>query len=156
MTSVQLSVNGQTIEVTPRGTRTLLDVLREELGLTGAKRGCEVGECGTCLVLLDGEPTNACLVLAGELAGATIVTVEGLAGGERLHPVQQAFIDCAAAQCGFCTPGFLIAAVGLLQSHPDPTRSEVCEALAGNLCRCTGYKSIVDAVLLAAHRASTA
>ena len=156
MTSVQLSVNGQTIEVTPRGTRTLLDVLREELGLTGAKRGCEVGECGTCLVLLDGEPTNACLVLAGELAGATVVTVEGLADGERLHPVQQAFIDCAAAQCGFCTPGFLIAAVGLLRSNPDPTRDEVCEALAGNLCRCTGYKSIIDAVLLAADRASRA
>ena len=153
---MQLSVNGQVVEITPRGTRTLLDVLREDLGLTGAKRGCEVGECGTCLVLLDGEPTNACLVLAGELAGATVVTVEGLADGERLHPVQQAFIDCAAAQCGFCTPGFLIAAIGLLQSNPDPTRSQVCEALAGNLCRCTGYKSIVDAVLLAAHRASKA
>jgi carbon-monoxide dehydrogenase small subunit len=154
--SVQLSVNGQVVEITPRGTRTLLDLLREDLGLTGAKRGCEVGECGTCLVLLDGEPTNACLVLAGELAGATVVTIEGLADGERLHPVQQAFIDCAAAQCGFCTPGFLIAAVGLLQSNPDPTRSEVCEALAGNLCRCTGYKSIIDAVLLAANRASRA
>ena len=153
---MQLSVNGQVVEITPRGTRTLLDLLREDLGLTGAKRGCEVGECGTCLVLLDGEPTNACLVLAGELAGATVVTVEGLADGERLHPVQQAFIDCAAAQCGFCTPGFLIAAVGLLQSNPDPTRSEVCEALAGNLCRCTGYKSIIDAVLLAANRASRA
>ena len=153
---MQLSVNGQVVEITPRGTRTLLDVLREDLGLTGAKRGCEVGECGTCLVLLDGEPTNACLVLAGELAGATVVTIEGLADGERLHPVQQAFIDCAAAQCGFCTPGFLIAAVGLLQSNPDPTRSEVCEALAGNLCRCTGYKSIIDAVLLAANRASRA
>jgi carbon-monoxide dehydrogenase small subunit len=154
--SVQVSVNGQVVEITPRGTRTLLDVLRDDLGLTGAKRGCEVGECGTCLVLLDGEPTNACLVLAGELAGATVVTVEGLADGERLHPVQQAFIDRAAAQCGFCTPGFLIAAVGLLQSNPDPTRSEVCEALAGNLCRCTGYKSIIDAVLLAANRASRA
>jgi carbon-monoxide dehydrogenase small subunit len=154
--SVQLSVNGQVVEITPRGTRTLLDVLRDDLGLTGAKRGCEVGECGTCLVLLDGEPTNACLVLAGELAGATVVTVEGLADGERLHPVQQAFIDCAAAQCGFCTPGFLIAAVGLLRSNPDPTRDEVCEALAGNLCRCTGYKSIIDAVLLAADRASRA
>ena len=153
---MQLSVNGQVGEITPRGTRTLLGLLREDLGLTGAKRGCEVGECGTCLVLLDGEPTNACLVLAGELAGATVVTVEGLADGERLHPVQQAFIDCAAAQCGFCTPGFLIAAIGLLQSNPDPTRSQVCEALAGNLCRCTGYKSIVDAVLLAAHRASKA
>ena len=153
---MQLSVNGQVVEITPRGTRTLLDVLRDDLGLTGAKRGCEVGECGTCLVLLDGEPTNACLVLAGELAGATVVTVEGLADGERLHPVQQAFIDCAAAQCGFCTPGFLIAAVGLLRSNPDPTRDEVCEALAGNLCRCTGYKSIIDAVLLAADRASRA
>ena len=153
---MQVSVNGQVVEITPRGTRTLLDVLRDDLGLTGAKRGCEVGECGTCLVLLDGEPTNACLVLAGELAGATVVTVEGLADGERLHPVQQAFIDRAAAQCGFCTPGFLIAAVGLLQSNPDPTRSEVCEALAGNLCRCTGYKSIIDAVLLAANRASRA
>ena len=153
---MQVSVNGQVVEITPRGTRTLLDVLRDDLGLTGAKRGCEVGECGTCLVLLDGEPTNACLVLAGELAGATVVTVEGLADGERLHPVQQAFIDRAAAQCGFCTPGFLIAAVGLLQSNPDPTRSEVCEALAGNLCRCTGYKSIIDAVLLAANRAPRA
>jgi carbon-monoxide dehydrogenase small subunit len=150
---VRLRVNVQQTELMVRGTATLLDSLRNDLGLTGTKRGCDVGECGTCMVLLNGEPTNACLVFTGELEGADVVTVEGLACGNALHPLQQAFIDRAAAQCGFCTPGFLITAAALLRSNAHPTEEEVREALAGNLCRCTGYRSIVEAVLLAASRA---
>lgn len=152
MAQIAFRVNGQSVWIRGADSRTLLDVLREELGLTGTKRGCEIGECGTCLVLLDRQPTNSCLVFAGELKGTEVVTVEGLARGDALHPVQQAFIDCSAAQCGFCTPGFLIAAVALLERNPDPTEEEVREGLGGNLCRCTGYKPIIDAVLRAAER----
>jgi carbon-monoxide dehydrogenase small subunit len=150
--AARVTINGQAVELVVRGAATLLDALRDDVGLTGTKRGCEVGECGTCLVLLNGEPTNSCLVFSGEVDGAEIVTVEGLARGDRLHPVQQAFIDSGAAQCGFCTPGFLIAATAFLRSNPQPTEEQVREALAGNLCRCTGYRSIVEAVLLAARR----
>ena len=152
MQDVSFVVNGQPVVIGVGDARTLLDVVRNDLGLTGTKRGCEIGECGTCLVLLDGQPTNSCMVLAGELEGTHVVTVEGLARGDSLHPVQQAFIDRSAAQCGFCTPGFLIAAVALLAENPDPTEDQVREALGGNLCRCTGYRPIVEAVLLAAER----
>jgi aerobic-type carbon monoxide dehydrogenase small subunit (CoxS/CutS family) len=131
---------------------TLLEVLREELGLMGTKHGCELGECGACAVLVDGRPVLSCLTLPVECAGAEIRTVEGLAEGPRLHPLQQAFADLGAAQCGYCTPGFLLTAEALIRAKATPTRSEIAEALAGNLCRCTGYLKIFEAVELAAAR----
>lgn len=127
----------------------LLDVLREDLRCTGPKEGCGEGECGACTVLLDGLAVNSCLVPVAQVAGAQIVTVEGLAVDGRLHPVQDAFVRCGAAQCGICTPGFLLSAKALLDQNPHPSRAEVREALAGNLCRCTGYQKIVDAVCVA-------
>jgi carbon-monoxide dehydrogenase small subunit len=126
---------------------TLLKVLREQMGLTGTKIGCENGECGACTVLLDGEPVNSCLVLAVEADGHTIETIEGLTKGEELHALQKAFIDHNAIQCGFCTPGMLMTAEGLLRRNPHPTEDEVRKAITGNLCRCTGYIRIVDAIL---------
>jgi aerobic carbon-monoxide dehydrogenase small subunit len=129
---------------------SLLYVLRERMGLPGSKNACEQGECGSCTVYLDGVPVCACLVAAGQAAGRTIVTVEGLATGTQLHPVQEAFITAGAVQCGFCTPGLIVAAHDLLARVPDPTDLEIREALAGNLCRCTGYESIMAAVRLAA------
>ena len=131
---------------------SLLYVLRERMGLPGAKNACEQGECGSCTVYLDGEPVCACLVAAGQAIGREVTTVEGLADGERLHPVQEAFVECGAVQCGFCTPGLLVATHDLLARDPDPDDSEIREALAGNLCRCTGYEKIIDAVHLAARR----
>jgi carbon-monoxide dehydrogenase small subunit len=131
---------------------SLLYVLRERLGLPGSKNACEQGECGSCTVYLDGIPVCACLVAAGQAAGRSIVTVEGLARGAELHPVQQAFITAGAVQCGFCTPGLIVAAHDLLARVPDPTDLQIREALAGNLCRCTGYEKILDAVRLAAGR----
>ena len=131
---------------------SLLYVLRERLGLPGSKNACEQGECGSCTVYLDGIPVCACLVAAGQAAGRSIVTVEGLARGAELHPVQQAFITAGAVQCGFCTPGLIVAAHDLLARVPDPTDLQIREALAGNLCRCTGYEKILDAVRLAAAR----
>jgi len=131
---------------------SLLYVLRERMGLPGSKNACEQGECGSCTVYLDGTAVCACLVAAGQASGATIVTVEGLARGDVLHPVQQAFVEAGAVQCGFCTPGLLIAAHDLLRGGRRPTDAEVREALAGNLCRCTGYEKILDAVRLAASR----
>ena len=131
---------------------SLLYVLRERMGLPGSKNACEQGECGSCTVYLDGEPVCACLVAAGQAIGRQITTVEGLADGGQLHPVQQAFVECGAVQCGFCTPGLLIAAHDLLERVPDPSDLEIREALAGNLCRCTGYEKILDAVRLAAAR----
>ncbi len=148
--NVQFRVNGRTVQVDVEPTRRLLDVLREELALTGTKEGCGEGECGACTVLLDGRPVNACLVLAAQADGADIVTVEGLARGPRLHPVQQAFVDVGAVQCGFCTPGFVMATVALLRDHPAPSDDEILTALEGNLCRCTGYAKILAAV----HRAA--
>ena len=135
---------------------SLLYLLRERLGLPGAKNACEQGECGSCTVYLDGEPVCACLVAAGQAIGREVVTVEGLADGERLHPVQEAFVECGAVQCGFCTPGLVVAAHDLLQRVPRPSDLEIREALAGNLCRCTGYEKILDAVRLAAERQATA
>ena len=129
---------------------SLLYVLRERMGLPGSKNACEQGECGSCTVYLDGLPVCACLVAAGQAEGRTIVTVEGLADGENLHPVQEAFVAAGAVQCGFCTPGLLVAAHDLLRRRPHPSAAEVREALAGNLCRCTGYEMILEAVALAA------
>jgi carbon-monoxide dehydrogenase small subunit len=135
---------------------SLLYVLRERMGLPGAKNACEQGECGSCTVYLDGEPVCACLVAAGQAVGRKVTTVEGLADGEALHPVQQAFIETGAVQCGFCTPGLVVAAHDLLERVPLPSDLEIREALAGNLCRCTGYEKILDAVRLAAARQAQA
>ena len=131
---------------------SLLHLLRERLGLPGAKNACEQGECGSCTVYLDGEPVCACLVAAGQAIGREVTTVEGLAAGQALHPVQVAFVEAGAVQCGFCTPGLVVAAHDLLARVPEPSDPEIREALAGNLCRCTGYEKILDAVRLAARR----
>jgi carbon-monoxide dehydrogenase small subunit len=151
-TLLTLTVNGEARDVLAPAHKTLLEVLREELNLTGTKHGCELGECGTCTVLLDGEPVLSCLALPVECQGREIKTVEGMAGGGRLHPLQQAFAELGAAQCGYCTPGILLTAEALLVDVPTPTRDEIKVALSGNLCRCTGYTKILDAVELAALR----
>jgi carbon-monoxide dehydrogenase small subunit len=153
-TLVTLTVNDEEREAYVPVHKTLLEVLREDLGLTGTKHGCELGECGACTVLLDGEPVLACLVLPIECQGRRITTVEGMAGGGRLHPLQTAFAELGAAQCGYCTPGVLLTAQSLLARSGAPTREEIREALAGTLCRCTGYTKILDAVELAALRMS--
>ena len=147
-----LSVNGETREVAFLPHETLLEVLRERMGLTGTKHGCELGECGTCTVLVDGKPFLSCLLLGLNAVGHEVDTVEGLARDGSLHPLQQAFVETGAAQCGYCTPGFLMAAKSLLGEEPRPTRQCLKDALAGNLCRCTGYLKIYEAVELAAER----
>ena len=147
---LNLSVNGEPVEVAVPLHHTLLEVLREDLRLTGTKHGCELGECGTCTVLVDGEPVLSCLALPIELEGAEITTVEGLTKDGRAHPLQIAFAETGAAQCGYCTPGILLAAKALLGRNPRPTRLQIQEALAGNLCRCTGYIQILQAVERAA------
>jgi carbon-monoxide dehydrogenase small subunit len=147
---VTLELNGETARVAFAPHKTLLEVLREDLGLTGTKHGCELGECGTCTVLLDDVPVLSCLVLAQACDGRRVRTVEGMATGDGLHPLQEAFADLGAAQCGYCTPGFLLAAQALLAENPEPTRDEIKDALAGNLCRCTGYLKIYEAVEMAA------
>jgi carbon-monoxide dehydrogenase small subunit len=146
---VRLKVNGETYDVVVAPYRTLLDVLREELRLTGSKKGCDAGDCGACTVLLDGKPVNACLVLAATVQDAEILTIEGLAQNGKLHPLQQAFISEGAVQCGFCTPGVLISLKALVDHNPKPTPEEVKTAMAGNLCRCTGYSKIFKAVAAA-------
>jgi aerobic-type carbon monoxide dehydrogenase small subunit (CoxS/CutS family) len=143
-------LNDKSVAVECSGSETLLSVLREHFGLLGVKEGCGVGECGACTVLLDDRAVNSCLVAVGKVQGRRVLTIEGLSQGERLHPVQEAFVDFSAIQCGFCTPGMIMAAYGLLKSNPAPSRQEVMEALAGNLCRCTGYHDIVRAVQKAA------
>jgi aerobic-type carbon monoxide dehydrogenase small subunit (CoxS/CutS family) len=143
---IVLMVNGNDEEVLAEPSWTLARVLREQLNLTGLKIGCDEGSCGACTVLLNGEPVYSCLVLAVESTGKDIITVEGLADGHKLHPLQQAFIDHGAIQCGYCTPGMLMAAKGLLDSNAHPTEEEIKEAMAGNLCRCTGYKKIIEAI----------
>ncbi|MGH7311213.1 MAG: (2Fe-2S)-binding protein [Candidatus Rokuibacteriota bacterium] len=151
-TRLGLTINGEACEVLVPVHKTLLEVLREDLGLTGTKHGCELGECGTCTVLVDGTPVLSCLTLPVELEGRAIATVEGMARDGVLHPLQQAFAELGAAQCGYCTPGILLTAQALLEEVPSPTRHQIKNALAGNLCRCTGYTKILDAVELAALR----
>jgi carbon-monoxide dehydrogenase small subunit len=149
---IRLRVNGEDRELLAPVHHTLLEVLREDLGLMGTKHGCELGECGTCAVLIEGRPVLSCLTLPVECEGADIRTVEGMAEGPGLHPLQQAFAELGAAQCGYCTPGFLLTAEALIREAKAPTRAQIAEALAGNLCRCTGYLKIFEAVELAAAR----
>jgi len=149
---VELRINGETIEVAFAPHKTLLEVLREDLALTGTKHGCELGECGTCAVLVDGLPVLSCLVLGLEAEGREVTTIEGMATAAGLHPLQDAFADLGAAQCGYCSPAFLLVAKELLEVNPSPNRDEIREALSGNLCRCTGYIKIYEAVELAAAR----
>jgi carbon-monoxide dehydrogenase small subunit len=151
-TLFRLLVNGDPCAVSVPVHKTLLEVLREDLGLTGTKHGCELGECGTCTVLVDGVPVLSCLTVLPQVAGREITTVEGLAEGPELHPIQRAFVELGAAQCGYCTPGFLLAAKALVARDPAPSRETIVEALGGNLCRCTGYLKIYEAVELAAAR----
>jgi len=143
-----LNVNGSKYEVRAE-TRTLLDVLRDDLGLMGTKEGCGIGMCGACTVLVDGKPFSSCLVLAEQVAGKEILTVEGLGSAENLHPVQQAFLDEGAFQCAYCTPGFVLTTVALLAGNPSPNENEIREYLAGNLCRCGSYQNIIQAVKVA-------
>jgi len=143
---ISLQVNGKVVAVRTYPMERLLDVLREQLGLTGTKEGCGEGECGSCSVLVDGVLVNSCLVPVLQAKDAKITTIEGLAEGERLHALQQAFLDCGGAQCGICTPGMILAAFHLLSKKPQPTREDIREGLSGNLCRCTGYAQIVEAV----------
>jgi carbon-monoxide dehydrogenase small subunit len=154
MKTVTMIVNGRTEKLTLEPHRTLLDVLREDLGLTGAKRGCEAGECGACTVILNGRPVNSCLVLAVELDGAEVLTIEGLGGQSALDPMQQSFIDNFALQCGYCTPGMILMGKSLLTANPHPSEDEVKEYISGNLCRCTGYENIVKAIMAVAREVS--
>jgi carbon-monoxide dehydrogenase small subunit len=153
---ISFSVNGEpkTVHVYPM--ERLLDVLRQQLQLSGTKEGCGEGECGSCAVLMDGILVNSCLVPVLQAAGSSVNTIEGLAAGETLHVLQEAFLECGGAQCGICTPGMILAAVHLLNETPEPTAQEIREALSGNLCRCTGYSQIIDAVVEAARRGTTA
>lgn len=147
---IQTTINGDEIDVLVEPAQSLLDVLRDELHMTGTKEGCATGDCGACSVTIDGNLVCSCLVLGVEVGGANIETIEGMASGERLHPLQEKFIEHVALQCGICTPGLLVAAKHLLEENPDPTEEEVRYGLAGNLCRCTGYQKVVEAVLDAA------
>ncbi len=150
--NLKFKVNGKEVELTVSANKTLLDILREDLNLTGTKRGCDTGECGACTVIMNGRTVNSCLVLAGEVQGAEIITVEGLGGEEALHPLQEAFLEEDAVQCGFCTPGMLMSAKYLLDRNPNPTEEEIKEAISGNLCRCTGYIPIIRAIKRAAEK----
>ena len=143
---IKFYVNDEQVSLTVPSYYTALRVLREQLDLTGAKEGCGAGECGACTVIINGNPVNACLVLAPELDGCRITTVEGLSKNGKLSPLQEKFIEHAALQCGYCTPGFLMTATALLEENPKPTREEIAEGISGNLCRCTGYKRIIDAI----------
>ena len=147
---IEFNLNGEQTEVAFAPHKTLLEVLREDLGLMGTKHGCELGECGTCAVLVDGRSILSCLALGLDMEGRAVETIEGMAEGGRLHPLQETFADTGAAQCGYCTPGMLMAAKALLDHNPSPTRDEVVNAIAGNICRCTGYEPIINAVLAAA------
>jgi carbon-monoxide dehydrogenase small subunit len=147
---LQLTVNGTSHDLLVEPNRTLAQVIREDLDLTGTKQGCEVGDCGACTILLDGKPVNSCLILAVEANGHTITTIEGLAGDEGLHPLQSAFVNEGAIQCGFCTSGMILSAKALLDRDQHPTRETIRQAISGNLCRCTGYQKIVDATEVAA------
>ena len=152
MELLNIKVNGKDYEIQVKSCATLLDVLREQLGLTGTKEGCGVGECGACTVIVDGQAVNACLMLALEARGRSVTTIEGLADDGRLHPIQQAFVDIGGLQCGFCTPGMILSTKALLDRNPDPTDEEIRKGLEGNFCRCTGYTKIIDSVRVAAER----
>jgi carbon-monoxide dehydrogenase small subunit len=156
MTDLILNVNGQQRSASVAPETTLLELLRDEFGLTGAKLGCDVGDCGACTVIVDGKPVNACLMLAAQAAERHVLTIEGLATRDALHPIQQAFEEHASLQCGFCGPGVILSAKALLDEHPDPTRRDIRDALSGNLCRCTGYTKLIDAVQEAATRMRSA
>jgi len=145
-TLINLKINGREYDIAVEPNQTLVDLLRYDLGLTGTKKGCGTGECGSCTVIFNGKPVNSCLVLAIRANGAEILTIEGLKPTQGLHPLQQAFVDKGAIQCGFCTPGMILSANSLLQKNPNPTEAEIRTALSGNLCRCTGYQKIVEAV----------
>jgi carbon-monoxide dehydrogenase small subunit len=149
-TFIQLVVNGETVEGAVEPNHTLLQFLREDLGLTGTKHGCGLGDCGACTVIMDGKPVNSCLVLAVQAQGREVLTIEGLAENGKLHPIQQAFVDKGGIQCGFCSPGMILAAKALLEENPKPTELEIRTAISGNLCRCTGYQKIVEAIQEAA------
>jgi carbon-monoxide dehydrogenase small subunit len=145
-TDLQLQVNGESHRVSAHPAERLLDVLRDRIGLTGAKEGCGTGQCGACTVLMDGRPVASCMVLVGDAVGSEITTIEGIAPAGELHPLQEAFLKHGAVQCGFCTPGMILSAKALLDENPSPTDDEIAHALAGNLCRCTGYRKIFEAV----------
>lgn len=151
---IALQVNGNEYEIAVHANRTLLEVLREDLRLTGTKEGCDDGVCGTCTVLLDGVPVRSCLCLALEARGKAITTIEGLAAGNQLHPVQQAFVDHGAIQCGYCSPGMILTAKALLDGNPTPTEPDIQRAISGNFCRCTGYNKIVQAIKIAGQTAA--
>ncbi|MFH0897344.1 MAG: (2Fe-2S)-binding protein [Candidatus Bathyarchaeota archaeon] len=151
---IKFTLNGEIVEKSVKPNTTLLDLLRRGFNLTGTKKGCERGECGACTVLLDGEPVNSCLILAPKVNNHSVVTIEGLGKPGKLHPLQQAFIQNHAVQCGFCTPGMILSAKALLDKNPHPTRADVKRAIAGNLCRCTGYTQIIDAVMAASKEVS--
>lgn len=143
---INFVLNGKNISLTTQPNRRLLNLLREEFGMTGTKEGCGIGECGACTVIMNGQAVNSCLVLTGQIEGAEIITIEGLATGDKLHPLQESFLNAGAVQCGFCTPGMILSAYALLLRNPHPAEEEIKEAIAGNLCRCTGYKQIIDAI----------
>ncbi|MFC1943248.1 (2Fe-2S)-binding protein [Chloroflexota bacterium] len=147
---IKLNVNGELHDVLAEPRRTLLEVLREQVGLTGTKEGCDAGDCGACTVLLDGEPVPSCLVLAVDAQGKDILTIEGVANGPELHPIQKAFVDYGAIQCGFCSPGMILTAKALLERNSNPSEAEVREAISGNLCRCTGYVKVIEAIMAVA------
>lgn len=144
---IHLTVNGESHELLVEPYQTLVDIIRDEAGLTGTKKGCGSGECGSCTIILDGKPVNSCLILGVEVDGSEILTIEGLKQGEELHPIQKAFIHFGAIQCGFCTPGMIISAKALLDICPNPTEEQVKMAISGNLCRCTGYKKIIETIM---------
>jgi carbon-monoxide dehydrogenase small subunit len=152
MRNIKLKVNGREYELEVSSSTTLLELIRERLGLTGTKEGCSVGECGACTVIIDGKSVNACLVLALEAEGSEITTIEGLSDGEKLHPLQQSFMDLGGLQCGFCTPGMIMSAKSLLEANPNPSDEEIMKGLEGNFCRCTGYIKIFESVKDAAQR----
>ncbi len=143
---IAFTLNGEVVNLEVEPDQTLLSALRDNLGMTGVKEGCSIGECGTCTVIVDGKATKSCIALAAAFDGREIVTIEGLANGDQLHPIQEAFIEKNAIQCGFCTPGFIMSALAYLEKHPRPRREEIRKAISGNLCRCTGYEQIVDAI----------
>jgi aerobic carbon-monoxide dehydrogenase small subunit len=151
---IRLKVNGEEFEILTEAHKTLLEVLREDLGLTGTKRGCDLGSCGACTVLIGGKPHLSCLTLAASVQGKEVVTIEGLSVGGELHPLQKSFVEKGAIQCGFCTPGMILTAKAFLDENPQPSEGEVKKAISGNLCRCTGYVKIVEAILSAGEETS--